>query len=411
MTSSLRRSAIAFGALLVLVLPLGCQGPNHPAAALGVNHGPTWNSVDLPGQYSDARSAVYDPARNSLWIMSRETGHFATDPMFVTLNRLNVADRSLAKTPFNQPADGYDTGSMAIDSHGAIWMGWGQTLARYDPDSQTTQSWKLPQYSGLARLYSGDGRMMALTIDSSGEIWVVASMVSGLFGFNPVTGMWDRTVNLPFVPNFFTKLGAPRAGTITINGAPLKGGAVDINSEPVFAIVTTGSDAVRMLPAHVFNYVVIGSDEIVYSDVARNIARLSLVDGQSTVVVSKAPLDGNPSPDFTTDGQGHLWFALLAYRSIGVASLDLTNGSITQFPFPYIKYPGRTPPATPSPLNMPCPGLTGHCIDSNALFDPGVQAIALDKLGNVWVVTSVPSTTIVEDHFPISPVVELQPID
>jgi len=328
--------------------------------------------------------------------------------MFVTLNRLNVADRSLAKTPFNQPADGYDTGSMAIDSHDAIWMGWGQTLARYDPDSQTTQSWKLPQYSGLARLYSGDGRMMALTIDSSGEIWVVARMVSGLFGLNPVTRPSDRTVNLPFVPNFFTKLSAPRAGILTINGSPLKGGAVDINSEPVFAVVTTNNHAVRMLPVHVFNYVAIGSDEIVYSDVARNIAKLSLVDGLSTVIISKAPLDGNPSPDFTTDGKGHLWFALLAYRSIGVANLDLTAGSITQFPFPYIKYPGRTPPGTPSPLGMPCSPMAGYCIDSNAVFDPDVQAIALDKVGNVWVVTSVPSKTIVEDHFPISPVVELQ---
>jgi hypothetical protein len=54
--------------------------------------------------------------------------------------------------------------------------------------------------------------------------------------------------------------------------------------------------------------------------------------------------------------------------------------------------------------------MAGHCIDSNAVFDPDIQAIALDKVGNVWVVTSVPSKTIVEDHFPISPVVELQPI-
>jgi hypothetical protein len=57
MTSSLRRSAIALGAFLVLLLPLSCQGPNQPAAARAVSHAPIWSSVDLPGQYSDARSA------------------------------------------------------------------------------------------------------------------------------------------------------------------------------------------------------------------------------------------------------------------------------------------------------------------------------------------------------------------
>src|SRR5437667_228147 len=86
-----------------------------------------------------------------------------------------------------------------------------------------------------------------------------------------------RPDTLPFVPNFCTKVSAPKAGILTINGSPLNGGAVDINSEPVFAVVTTNNHAVRMLPVHVFNYVAIGSDEIVYSDVARNIAKLSLV--------------------------------------------------------------------------------------------------------------------------------------
>jgi len=281
-------------------------------------------------------------------------------------------------------------------------MGWGQILAYYDPGTEAVRSWNLPPYSGLARLYSMDGRIVALTIDPDGEIWVVASMVSAVFGFNPTTSSWDRTVNLQFVPIMGTKIGAPRTGLLTISGVPLNSGALDPSGTPVFALVMTGSHEVKVLPAHVRDYAMTGTDEIVYADNAGNIAKLSLTDGVSTVVATGAPIGRSPSAHLESDGKGDLWFSLLAYRSVGVAQLNLSTGAIKRFNFPYVIDPGG-----PGPPNT-CPTNAIHCIPDNAVFDPGIQAIVLDQRANVWIVTELNGSGDPNQRSPMTPIMELQ---
>ena len=404
MSRCIRGLAIALGPCLCLMVLVGC-GAASQHTGLRVNHAPTWNYVDLPGQHSGLRSAIYDRSRNWVWIMSRQRGEMADDPMFVTLIRLNVADRSTVATPFKMPATGYIGGSLAIDSHGKIWMGWGRTLATFDPDPGTTRSWSLPSYSGLVKQYGDglDGNMVSLTIDPDGEVWVAAYSVSAVFGFNPSTSSWDHTVNLKFVPVRGAGLAAPRQGILTITGVALNGGAIAANAPSVFAMITTSSGVVRTLPAHVGDYVVTGSDEIVYSDYSGNLANLKLTDGMSTPIATGVPLGGSPSAELALDSKGHLWFELRAYRSVGVAEVNLTTGAITRFNFPYVIDPGG-----PGPASTPCPPGAFHCIPDNAVADPGIQSIVVDQRDNVWVVTEAPAKDEPNQRSPVTPVVELQ---
>jgi streptogramin lyase len=250
-----------------------------------------------------------------------------------------------------------------------------------------------------------DGRMVALTIDPSGEIWVVASMVSGLFGFNPATTSWDRTINLPFVPTHGADLRAPAPGILTVRGVTLHGGAIDATSTGVFAMVTTSTKAVKILPVRVRDYVLAGNSEIIYSDDSGTVATLSLINGQSTTIATAVPLGGNPSAEFALDSKGHLWFQLSAYRSVGVAELNLTTGAVTRFNFPYVVDPGG-----PGPANT-CPTGAFHCIPDNAVYNPGIQAIVVDQRDNVWVVTEAPANNDPNQRVPVAPIMELQPSD
>jgi hypothetical protein len=277
-------------------------------------------------------------------------------------------------------------------------MAWGRTLASYDSYSGAITSWSLPAYSGLWPADSGGlyGNIVALTIDASGEIWAVADEVSGIFGFNPISDSWDRTVNLPFLPTSDTVLAAPGPGLLTISGSALDG-----KFTPVFAAVTPSSRSVTMLPAKPSNYVVTGIDEIVYVDGAGTVARFSLSAGVSTVLLTGALVDWGRPAGIVVDPTGDVWFAMSAYRSVGVAMLDPSTGAITRFPFPYIEAPGRL--ASPDPTCVGAPS----CIPSSAVFDGGVQALAVDSHGDLWVITEVADHVDPSDLKVPSPIYEL----
>lgn len=397
--------ATLVGASLASALMLACETSNATPGPVG--RGPTWTSVDLPGQHSGFRSAIYDGPRNCVWIMSRQRTDFAADPMFVVLTRVNIADHSAIPTSIHLPATGYNAGFIALDSTDRVWMAWGKSLVEYDPDSGLSHSYALPSFASLGvqvHLYMDgtDGYISAMTLDSTGEVWVTAHKVAGVFGFNPARGSWDRTLRLTWFPG--ARLAAPRPGVLTLGLARSADGKTFQNT---FALLDTSTGRITRLAADVSDYVVTGTDEIIYADFAGNLTRLSLLDGSSTVIASKAPIGGMSGTSLAADG-GQLWFSFAAYRSLGVAVLDLTTGLITQFPFAYIKDPGKHLPGTPSPLNMPCPP-GGSCIDTNAVFDAGIQAIVPDERNHIWVVTEVAGASDPNERDPIAPVVELQP--
>jgi hypothetical protein len=395
MSRSIRAGAVGAACCVALTVA-GCN-PANPPTTTRATIGPVWIQVDLPGQSSGFRTAVYDPGRNCLWIITRQHPTDVPGPEFVTLTRVNVADRSVIATPLKMSGAGYDNGSIAIDARGTLWMGWGKTLRNYNPLTGVMRSWNLPPYAGLARLYSMDGRMASLAIDPSGEVWVVASMVTGVFGFNPATSKWDRTINLRFAPVMGTVLAAPASGVLTINGATL-----GTQPRPVFAKIATSTKVVKMLQAAVYTYVVTAPDQVVYFDNAGNLGRLSLADGTATVLMSHAPIYRDLQASFSVDGKGRVWFPMAAYRSLGVGVLDPTTGTASRFPFPYIKDPG-------SPVPNDCPPGAFHCIPKGAIAGVGIDAVLLDQRSNVWIITEEPASNDPHQSPIIGPVVELQP--
>jgi hypothetical protein len=293
-------------------------------------------------------------------------------------------------------ADGYDTGSIALDSRGTLWMGWGQTLRNYDPATGVLRSWNLPPYSGLAYLYSTDGRIESLAIDSSGEIWVVASMVTGVLGFNPVTSKWNRTISLHFVPELGTVLAAPAAGMLTLNGATLSS-----QRARVFARIAISTKIVTMLPADVFDYVVTSPDKIVYLDSAGNLLSLILANGATAVLVPQAPVFRDEYSHFGVDAKGRVWFPMSA--SLGVGVFDPATGAVGRFQFPQLENPGSLAPIFCPPMNaLQCP-------PTGPSSGVGIAAVFLDQHSNVWIITDAAARDDPISRPIIAAVVELQP--
>jgi hypothetical protein len=396
----------------MLVLAWGCSGGSSgtvlkspaPSPAKPASPGYKWLSINLPDQYSDARSEVYDRARDCLWVMSREFGQDGSETM--TLTRVNVTDRSTVKV-LTMAAENYDTGLIAIDAHDILWMGWGWTLLRFDPDTRSTRSWTRPAYSGLARLYSGDGRMVGMTIAANGEIWIAAGMVSAVFGFIPKTGRWDRPINLTFVPVVGSVLAAPSAGIVTINGVGL-----DAKYSPRFAVIRTATHIVKTLALRAWQYVATGDGQIVYSDGAGNLKRLNLKDATSTRI-GTTPIVWEVNANMALDNHGNIWLPVSTGWFGGVAKLDPATGAVSQFLFPIvIRY--YMPRSSLNPCDIHCypvscnPGLVIPCLPALESINPDVQGIAPDARGDLWMVTSEPSSSNVPDNTPTGPVVELQ---
>jgi len=416
---SFGRLAAACTASAVLVLGSACGGEAPRAAARAVPN-PTpapnqfkWVSVDLPGQYSYMRSAVYDNARDCIWVVSRENGGYASDPMVATLTRINVADRSTVKMPLRLNADDYDEGLIALDAQDIVWMAWGETLTRFDPGTGATKQWPLPPYSGLARVYSNDGRIDAMTISSDGEIWVAAGMLSAVFGFNPRRGTWDRPINLPFVSvESRTLLAAPAPGIITINGIALHGGAIDPQDSPRFAVIRTDTRSVKILSLPVDRYVATQSGQIVYFDGAGNLVRYDVVHPTSTVI-GPAPLHWGGIPIMAVDLEGNVWLGATIHGFAGVSKLDPLTGAVAQFQFPVVLR-GYMPTPSPNPCSFRCypivckPIVDLHCIPVVESVSPDIQGMAPDAHGNLWMVTSSSSLSNSGDRFAFGPVVELQ---
>jgi hypothetical protein len=246
-----------------------------------------------------------------------------------------------------------------------------------------------------------DGYGVALTVGLDGEVWLAAEGYRALFGFNPTVGTWDRTIPLPLIPTGATSLAVPTAGIVTINGIKTVGGPTP---EPkaasqsrtgrsagfgVLLLVNTTTNVFTVLPPHVFTYVPVDGNNVVYVDDTGAFFRLDLSSGQSTLLASKAPM--NRFLPLAVDKAGNIWFSMVAFRSVGVGRLNQSSGAITTFPFPYIQDPGQKLSGSPSPLNLPCPA-PFHCISSFDVFDPEVQAIVIDAGNNVWVIDRQPDT-------------------
>jgi hypothetical protein len=240
-----------------------------------------------------------------------------------------------------------------------------------------------------------DGNAVAMTISSDNEIWLASSGVQALFGFNPATGSWDRTIQLSVVPTVLSRLAALQKGSLVIDGVTFDGAV----AAPAISIVSTGAKSSTFLGAQVADFAVISGDEVVYTDRSRNIAKLSLAGGASIAIAQSAPLAGVPI--LTADSTGHVWFSLLAADGVGVGNVDVASGVVTAYLVPQAG-------STPGDPGFFCPPIPSCQQATQApIFDPGIEAITLDSNGDVWVTTSVSGSGDPNVRTSLSPLYEL----
>jgi len=183
-----------------------------------------WQPIGLSGIPAGFRGAAYDPTRDCIWILSDQLGAVGGHSL-ISLARFNISDGSSVGTAVAMNGDSFVKGLAALDAQGKVWLGWGQTVAQYNPDTNFVQSWALPSISNVVQphISISDGNLVALAVASDGEIWVAAQNVQALFGFNPSKQSWDRTIQLPFLPTDTSRIAEPQAGVLGVSGAELKG--------------------------------------------------------------------------------------------------------------------------------------------------------------------------------------------
>jgi hypothetical protein len=386
-----------------------------------------WLAADLPGMHSGFRAAAYDAGRNCLWIITRQPPLVADGRDTVTLNRLNLADRSATPSLLSMPATGYLTGMVGLDAGGKVWMSWGRLLIEYDPDTNGVQSFRFPVESTVSRASSAriaevhpdggsgtDGNAVGMAIGSDNEIWVIVANVQAVYGFNPATASWDRIVRVPLDPaGPWSRLVAAGPGRLVMSGVVIVRG----NGTPHLAVIDTASGRSSVMPPKVDSFGLIDDNTAVYTEPTNKLGELSLgkvnlTDGSTTTLIAKAPV--NYLSTFVTDASGRVWFPFIGSWNIGIARLDPSTGATREFPFSYVKHPG-----TPEPVISSCPsprGFMDRCFpqyrDPTAVpGDPEVQQLVVDKKGNVWVITAQPGARLpgqeLTESAAMTPVAEL----
>lgn len=407
----------SIGLLALVALVTACQSGDAVTApgSKPAAHMPVWSSIDLPGQGSDWRTAAYDSSRDVVWVLSRE---FQGNTLLAILTRIDVASRAqttaltLTDPEFERPA-------IAVDSHDVVWLALGFRLVSYDPTSGKQQSWQRPEYNGLARLYSGDAREEALTIDSSGEVWIVANQVSGLFGFLASKNAWDKTIDLPFVPTMESTLASPRPGVVLVNGGTLD----QPFGKPALGVVNTAARTVRVLPVEATDYLVTSASTIEYADRQGDLMELD-IDGGASRVVARLPIIGpfgEPGRDLALDAQGNVVFQFKTDSAAGIGVSKQSSGQgVAEFPYPPIKslramsphecpiFDGPRPPFASQPPCF-CTSRYFPCTGPKVFYEPSVDAILVDSRGDVWVVTAEPAkNNPYQGPQPFGPVLELR---
>lgn len=354
--------------LMVALMCLACGAPPENQGTTT----PSWRSESLSGVPGGFRATAYDPTRNELWILTR---YFrpAGVPL-VDLTRFDMSSGDSSSTLVGLSGQGFIKGSIAVDSAGIVWMSWGRTLFRYNPDVNSTKSWALPALPSDVRVvpeHAGlDGNVVSMAVDGT-HIWVAVNSIEAVFRFDSIRSTWDEHQNLPLVPNLATRLTLSSSGELIVNG-------VDSSQTPAMAVISASMSVVE-LKTHATDYVVLTDGSVVYSDDQQNLIRLSSSAQASAGTGTGVPLAGRPN--LAVDRLGDIWFSMSANKSVGVGEYVPVTGRIELFPFP------RS--ATPPSGALTCPGPSFNC-NSSLVFDPDVQSIVVDDSNNIWITTSVP---------------------
>jgi len=406
------RRGLAVAMLGIALLATACQtGSSAPPAARQTAAGESslWVAIDLPGTYSGDRAAAYDPSRNCLWIATRIWAEFAGDTEHATLTRLNLADHSVVQTGLRLPATGWEGAWVLVDDHDRVWMAWGRTVFSYDPASATLTKFGFPGFAQLGlhpSFYSGDGNLITLGRDSTGELWAAFSRVAAIIGFNPSLGKWDRVIKLPWFPS---GVSSPRPGVLVISG-----GRTPDDKQFFFKLaeLDLASQSIREYDAGPGTYTVADPHTMVFVDASGNLGRLDLDTGDVTILDGPSLINTIGSP-FGIRGDGYAWYSI----GTGVARVDIATGVMTRYQFPAVVPTSPVPNICLDhsgfgPCVLPCPSGVTSCVPKPWIPAAQIYALTFDAHGNIWLVTDQAGTqrpsSLGREPLPTGPVMELR---
>lgn len=283
---------------------------------------------------------------------------------------------------------------MVVDARGMLWMGWGKTLSRYDPQTNSIESWNLPPLSSFAvRPFNSamDGNIVSIASEANAEIWVAIHSVQELVGFSVVSGSWDRTVSIPVVPGTKSRLDVGQSSALTLNGSVFAPSGT--TPSPALAVINTATGLVSSVWPNVVRYVRYGADKVLYVDNKGGLGEMTLSSGFYTAIAQNPAITTNA--DLVTDSTAGVWFAAMGYRFVGVGRVDISTGTTAIYPLPAV-----TAGSGPAPA---CGG--AQCVPPDAVFDPGIQAVIVDSRNDVWAITTVPGT----GAGPVAPATKMTP--
>lgn len=210
-----RRAAVALA--LLPVLASCADKPAHAAARTHRMPGFSAVATTLPSGY---KSATYDAARKSVWVVTRDPATRGS-----TLSRVAMASGHTHSWPLQADLEGYRSSSVGLDDTGAVWVGLGRSVVRFDPSSSGFTRWDVPPSIVSVSRILAQGGIVAIRPAGNG----VHTLVSGLrrlINLSPgLKSPWALGPALTVTPTYGSRLiGLGTSDELVSGGIPLPGG-------------------------------------------------------------------------------------------------------------------------------------------------------------------------------------------
>ncbi len=378
-------ASVCLVALVLVGCGVGTHAPNSGAGQAAAATAPT--TTPKPGEVvKSAASAglawpvslglghdpisalATDPSRAGVWFMcGDQTGAKAC---FWDARRHTLSSWTLEPAPVTHMDA---SAGMVVDSHGDLWVGANETLARLDPASGAVTSWSipLPPESPFAEEPS-DHQVMALTIGAGGVIVIGMTSAADLEAFNPATQAFS-TIPLPQI-GWIQGLASLRDGTVAV--AMVNQTEHPFQADALILISPSGSEESLDTGSE---YVTSNGDLFLAG--ATTWATIDAAGGITPVSV--APTSGRDQRINPDEG------AILGDGRIVLGTgggIAVVNGPSTL----YLDLPTWTCTGNLISFPVPPPSLPANGVQCGQT----PMVLAVDGAGNVWIVPNLPQSEV-----------------
>lgn len=168
------------------------------------------------------RAVAFDALRNSIWVLTQlgDSG-VATGYRALELDEVNLSTQAVTKHPLPVDSKGWTEGVVHIASDGSVWLGWGFTVARFDPTTATETQWAIPKTPTSADTDDGiTGHLYGMAVSNAGDkVWVLLGHTSEIEGLTVRTGGWSQ-ISLPSnaIVDYGSEIAANSDGSLQFSG-------------------------------------------------------------------------------------------------------------------------------------------------------------------------------------------------